>query len=189
MLYAVLIIDIECYYIMKINFCAFPLMSTLLLLNLAGCKPDHLKPVSNFELKKYLGKWYEIARLPNWFEKEMVNVTATYSLKDNGKVKVENAGIQKGEPQKAVGKAKFAGDNRAGYLKVSFFGPFYADYKILDLDTSGYQYAMVASSNQYLWILCREPKMDSALLERLTKKADSLGFDISKLFHTPQEVL
>jgi apolipoprotein D and lipocalin family protein len=81
---------------------------------------DNLKPITSFELEKYLGRWYEVARLPAWFEKGMTNVTATYSLKENGKVKVENAGLKNGKNKVAIGKAKIAEEPTQGYLKVAF---------------------------------------------------------------------
>jgi lipocalin len=145
-----------------------------------------LKPVTLFDLKKYLGRWYEVARLPAWFEKGMTNVTATYSLKGNGKVKVENAGLKNGKNKVAIGKAKIAGDSSQGYLKVAFFLSFYADYIIIDLDTANYQWAMVASSYDYLWILSREPVLDKAILDNLVEKAKKMGFDTTKLYYTPQ---
>jgi apolipoprotein D and lipocalin family protein len=146
-------------------------------------------PVTGFDLSKYLGKWYEIARFPAWFEKDLVNVTATYSLRSDGKVKVLNEGYKKSKDGKhsvAVGKAKLASSPDTGYLKVSFFGPFYADYIILDLDKENYQYALVASSYEYLWILSREPKMDPDVYGRLVEKAKSLGFNMEKLYVVPQ---
>ena len=146
-----------------------------------------IKPVSPFELSRYLGTWYEIARLPAWFERDLTNVTATYSLKKNGMVKVENAGKKNGKPKIAIGKAKFAKETTVGYLKVAFFLSFYADYKIIDLDTVNYQYAMVGSSYDYLWILCREPKLDKAILTALIEKAQKLGFNTGNLYYTPQE--
>jgi lipocalin len=146
-----------------------------------------IKPVSPFELSRYLGKWYEIARLPAWFEKDMTHVTATYTLKKNGMVRVENAGIKNGTPKIAVGKAKFADKPDAGALKVAFFLWFYADYKIIDLDTAEYRYAMVGSSYDYLWILCREPDLDKAIVNTLVEKAQKLGFNTANLYYTPQE--
>lgn len=148
---------------------------------------NDIKPVSPFELSKYLGKWYEIARLPAWFERDMTHVTATYTLKKNGKVRVENAGNRKGKRKVAIGKAKFAKETNAGYLKVAFFWNFYADYKIIELDTVNYRYAMVGSSLDYLWILCREPKLDKGILDSLVDKAQKLGFDTRNLYYTPQE--
>ena len=146
-----------------------------------------IKPVSPFELSRYLGTWYEIARLPTWFEKDLTHVTATYTLKKNGMVKVENAGKKNGKPKIAIGKAKFADEKTIGYLRVAFFLWFYADYKIIELDTAEYKYAMVASSFDYLWILCREPKLSKEILSALVEKAQKLGFDTNKLYFTLQE--
>jgi apolipoprotein D and lipocalin family protein len=151
--------------------------------------PLKLEPVSGFDLNRYLGKWYEIARLPNSFEKELVNVTATYSFRDDGKVKVINEGYRKtknGKHSVSVGKAKFAKGSDKGYLRVSFFWIFYGDYIIVELDPE-YRYAMVASSHKYLWILSREPKIDNTILDRLVNRAQELGFDTGKLYFTPQE--
>jgi lipocalin len=163
------------------------LMISLLLFPIGvNCMSKELKPVAPFELNKYLGRWYEIARLPNWFEKEMTNVTATYNLKENGKVKVENTGLINGKIKTAIGKAKIAKESNVGFLKVAFFLWFYADYKIISLDSVNYQYAMVASSDKYLWILCRKPELDKAILDSLIEKAQKMGFDTSKLYFTPQ---
>jgi apolipoprotein D and lipocalin family protein len=147
-----------------------------------------LQPVTNFNLTKYAGRWYEIARLPTSFEKDLTNVTATYSLNRDGSIRVENKGYKKDKFKTAVGKAKFAKSTDTGYLKVSFFGPFYADYIVFELDTSGYKYAMVGSSLKYLWILSREPMMDKSLLSSLLDKAKEYGFDTNKLIFTPQEM-
>jgi len=174
-------------------FIKWPLLLTsvfpLLLLGQALSVPPKLVPVSGFDLNRYLGKWHEIVRLPNSFEKDLVNVTATYSLRNDGKVKVVNEGYKKtksGKHQVAVGKAKFAKTADKGHLRVSFFWIFYADYIIVELDPE-YEYAMVASSHKYLWILSRKPKMDNAVLDKLVKKAQELGFDTTKLYFTPQE--
>ena len=146
-----------------------------------------MEPVAHFNLNKYLGKWYEIARLPAWFEKNLINVTAEYSIKENGRIKVENSGIDSTtmKMKTSVGKAKVAKTANLGYLKVSFFGPFYGDYMVLDLDND-YQYAMVASSKKYLWILSRTPQLSKETLDRLLEKAKNLGFETDKLFFTPQ---
>jgi apolipoprotein D and lipocalin family protein len=146
-------------------------------------------PVDSFELSKYLGTWYEIARMPAPFEKDLVAVTATYSLKPNGMVNVLNQGHKKtidGEKSVANGKAKFAGDPSRGHLKVSFFWIFYGDYIIVDLDKDNYQYALVLSPPKYAWILCRKPMLDKIVLERLIEKAKGLGHDTSKLIMVPQ---
>jgi apolipoprotein D and lipocalin family protein len=147
------------------------------------------EPVSGFHLDSYLGKWYEIARLPFSYEKGLINVTATYSLRKDGKVKVVNEGYRNtkdGKHKVAAGKAKLGGSPDQGYFRVSFFGPFYGDYIILELDPE-YNYAMVASSPKYLWILSRKPQMDKATLDTLIEKANKLGFDTSRLYYTPQE--
>ena len=153
---------------------------------------DHLRyePISGFQLERYLGKWYEIARLPARFENGLVNVTANYSSRPDGKIQVLNEGYKKtkdGKRVSAIGKAKFAGSKDKGHLKVSFFGPFYANYVIIELDKEKYSYAIVASSMRYLWILCRQPQIDDSLCHNLIEKARSLGFDTDRLYFTPQE--
>jgi apolipoprotein D and lipocalin family protein len=148
-------------------------------------------PVSGFELSKYLGVWYEIARMPVSFERDLVAVTATYGLQKNGTVSVLNQGhknIVQGKLKKARGKAKFAGNTDVGHLKVSFFWPFYADYIIVALDQKDYQYAMVVNEGfKYLWILSRTPRLDASILNGLLDKAKALGFDVQKLLIVPQE--
>jgi apolipoprotein D and lipocalin family protein len=147
-------------------------------------------PVKGFALEKYLGTWFEIARMPVSFEKDLVKVTATYELLKNGKVSVLNQGTKKatGKKQSARGKAKFAGSPDVGHLKVSFFGPFYADYIVVALDTASYQYAMVASKGfKYLWILSRTPKLDKGIIDNLIARARELGFDDKKLIWVEQE--
>ncbi len=145
--------------------------------------------VSGFDLNRYLGKWYEIARLPNRFEKGLVNVTATYSLKENGMVRVLNEGYKEtknGKHAAVTGKAKFAAGSDKGHLRVSFFWFFYADYIIFALDPD-YKWALVGSSHKYLWILSREPRMEKELLNSLVIKAKEAGFDTDRLYFTPQE--
>jgi len=148
-------------------------------------------PITGFELERYLGTWYEIARFPNSFEKNLVGVTANYSMKDNGKVKVINAGYKNtldGTYKTVVGKAKFAGDPNTGKLKVSFFLFFYGDYHILKLDKEHYQYALVGgSTSKYLWILAREPQLDEEIYNDLLKEAASRGYDLSLLEKVPQK--
>jgi apolipoprotein D and lipocalin family protein len=153
-----------------------------------SCSSKIYVPVTNFEVEKYLGKWYEIARMPNSFEKDLVNVTATYSMREDGKIKVLNSGYKHtatGEYKTAEGKAKFAGDRSKGYLRVSFFWIFYGDYVIVELDKD-YRYALVASSGKYLWILAREPKLEKSIVNSLLDKSRSLGFDTDKIYFTPQ---
>ena len=151
---------------------------------------SHIQPV---ELERYTGTWYEIARFPHRFERNLAGVTATYTLLPDGKIKVENKGYRNtpdGTMSKAIGKAKPAGDPSLGHLKVSFFWIFYADYYILALDQEKYQWALVGSSSpDFLWILGRTPQMEQQTLESLINRAKALGFDISKLELVPQQAL
>jgi apolipoprotein D and lipocalin family protein len=143
-------------------------------------------PVQNLSLDKYLGTWYEIARMPFSYEKGLSDITATYSLRDDGKVSVVNRGIKAdGKESVAHGRAKFASSPDTGHLRVAFFLWFYADYIITDLDST-YQWAMVASPPKYFWILSRTPRLDSALVSRLVGRAAGLGYDTSKVIMTPQ---
>lgn len=154
-------------------------------------KTVNTETVQNFELQKYLGKWYEIARFPNKFEKDLVGVTATYTAREDGKIEVLNAGYKNsldGELKEAKGKAKIPNTENPSSLKVSFFWFFYADYFVMELDTVGYHYALVGSStDDYLWILSRTPQMDETVYNRLVEKAKSRGYDVSKLYLVPQK--
>ena len=145
--------------------------------------------VKELDLNRYMGTWYEIARFPHSFEKNLVGVTATYSLRNNGKIRVLNEGYKKrlnGKRSKAVGKAKIPDKNEPGKLKVSFFWNFYADYYVLELDEN-YQYAMIGSSgDKYFWILCRTPQMDTKTYEMLLEKARQRGYNLKKLIKVPQ---
>jgi apolipoprotein D and lipocalin family protein len=146
--------------------------------------PEGVEPVTGFELDRYLGTWYEIARLDHSFERGLSNVTADYSLRDDGGVRVINRGYkaEDGEWDEAEGKAYFVGDEDVGQLKVSFFGPFYGGYNVFELDKDGYQYSMVAGPDRsYLWILSRTSDLDDAVLERLLAKAGELGFPLGEL--------
>jgi apolipoprotein D and lipocalin family protein len=158
----------------------------LLCLLMAGCVglPDNVKPVSGFKLEKYLGKWYEIARLDHSFEEGLSRVTAEYSLRDDGGVRVLNRGYLAADDKwkEAEGKAYFVNEPNEGYLKVSFFGPFYGSYVVFDLDQQDYQYSLVSGPNtSYLWILSRAPKMNEEVKKGLIAKAKGAGFDTDKL--------
>lgn len=143
-----------------------------------------MKTVEKVDLPKYMGTWYEIARFPHSFEKGLVGVTATYTLKKNGKVEVLNQGYKdslNGKLKRAKGFAKLPDPNIPGRLMVYFFWPFGGEYLILDLDEN-YQHVLVGSSSKkYLWILSRTPKMDDSVYNNLVMKAESLEFDTSKL--------
>jgi len=160
----------------------------LSVLLLGGCvgAPEHIQPVDGFELNKYLGTWYEIARLDHSFERGLEQVTANYSLRDDGGVKVINKGFNpnKNKWKQAEGKAYFVGEPDIGQLKVSFFGPFYGGYNIIELDKTNYQYSLVCGPNlSYLWILARDPQLDKAIVDKLVAKAKSLGFATDKLIY------
>lgn len=149
----------------------------------------NLEPVQNFELDWYLGKWYEIGRFDFKWEKNLKNVTAEYSLNKNGTIKVVNSGYDYTEQKQkqSVGKAKFAGNKNEGSLKVSFFGPFYSDYKIIAID-SEYNYALVAGANKkLLWILCRTKTIPADVKERYIQTAQNAGYDLRDFVWTVQE--
>ena len=148
-----------------------------------------LGPVKNFELARYLGKWYEIGRFDFKWEKNLKNVAAEYSLNKNGTVKVVNSGYDYAaqKQKQSVGKAKFSGNQNSGSLKVSFFGPFYSDYKIIALD-SEYNYALVAGANKkLLWILSRAKTIPADVKERYIQTAQNAGYDLSGFVWTAQE--
>ncbi len=155
----------------------------LLLLGACTGIPAGVEPVSDFELERYLGRWYEIARLDHRFERGLTAVTAEYSRRDDGGVRVVNRGYETdaGEWQSATGKAFFIDSPDTGRLKVSFFGPFYGAYNVIALDDD-YRWAMIAGpSRDYLWILARTPTLDEAVVSRLVEQADRLGFATGEL--------
>ena len=164
------------------------LLSSVLLLttSLLGCTgvPDGLEPVDDFEPDRYVGKWYEIARLDHSFERNLSNVSATYTAKENGEIKVLNRGYNEksGKWKQIEGRARLIGDESIGSLKVSFFGPFYGGYHIIALDKENYRYAMVAGPNKsYLWILSRSTSLDETVYSKLVGKAADWGFDTTEL--------
>lgn len=167
------------------------LLPLLAVLMFSGCvgKPDGIDPVGQFNADKYLGKWYEIARMDHSFEKGLSKVSAEYSLREDGGLKVVNRGYDaaNGKWKEAVGKAYFVGAKDQGYLKVSFFGPFYASYIVFDLDQDNYRYSLVSGPDRsYFWLLSRSPVMDEATRLRLLAKAAALGFDTTKLIAVAQ---
>ncbi|MFA7231960.1 MAG: lipocalin family protein [Victivallaceae bacterium] len=161
-------------------------LSIVFVLFLAGCVgiPENVSPVDNFKLEKYLGKWYEIARLDHSFERGLTQVTADYSLRADGGVRVLNRGYSAKENswKEAEGKAYFVKESNKGYLKVSFFGPFYGSYIVFGLDRENYQYSLVCGPDKsYLWILARSPIIKEDIKRSLIEEAAVLGFDTSKL--------
>lgn len=145
--------------------------------------------VDELDLDKYLGTWYEIARFDHRFERNLEGVTATYSMRDDGKIKVVNQGYKgslDGELDRAVGKAKITSD--PGKLRVSFFLFFYSDYLVLELDDD-YQWVLIGSSSpNYLWILSRTPQLGEETKQHILDKATSHGYDTSKLIWVKQKV-
>lgn len=157
----------------------------LSLLTFAGCAtiPRGANAFQPFEVDRYLGKWYEIARFDYRFERNMNNVTATYTLNDDGTIQVLNRGFDtiRNEWKQAIGKAKFRRDTNEARLKVSFFGPFYAAYNVIAMDAD-YKYALVAgSSTKYIWFLSREKNMPIDIKNDFLKIAKEIGYDISAL--------
>jgi apolipoprotein D and lipocalin family protein len=145
--------------------------------------PEGLKAVSPFDKAKYLGKWYEIARLDFKFEKDLDNTTAEYSLNNNGSIKVVNRGYntKTKEWKTAIGKAKFVKDDKVAMLKVSFFGPFYSGYNVIAIDKE-YKYALIAGKNlKYLWILSRETNIPDDVKKNYLELAQRAGFKINEL--------
>ncbi|MGD8588580.1 MAG: lipocalin family protein [Chromatiales bacterium] len=164
----------------------------IVVLGLVACTglPQGVKPVDGFDLDRYLGKWYEIARLDHGFERGLIRVSAEYSLRDDGGVEVLNRGYSPADKQwkKATGKAYFVGGSDEGYLKVSFFGPFYGSYVVFGLDQVDYQYAFVAGYDKsYLWLLSRTPKVNEELLKRFVDRAKALGFATDNLIYVDQD--
>ncbi|MBL1214568.1 MAG: lipocalin [Ignavibacteriae bacterium] len=163
----------------------------LLTLFIAGClgMPEGITPINNFELEKYLGKWYEIARLDHSFERGLDSVSAQYSMRDDGGLKVINRGFntEDNEWSESEGKAYFVNDEDEGYLKVSFFGPFYGSYVIFELDKENYQHAFVSgNTTSYLWLLSRTPTVDEEVMDKFLNRSRELGFNTEELIFVNQ---
>ncbi len=153
----------------------------------AAAKEPELAVVPSVDLDRYLGTWYEIARYPAWFQRDCTAVTAEYSLRDDGKIKVINSCRKKtldGKLKQANGRAKIVDAASNAKLKVSFFGPFWGDYWIIDLDPE-YNWAVVGMpSRKYLWILNRSPVMGQDVFEGIVSRLPGMGYDVSKLLMT-----
>ena len=150
--------------------------------------PEGIKPVSGFDVERYLGHWHEIARIEHSFERGLIQTSATYSRNDDGTLRVVNRGYDplSKKWKEAEGTARFVGDPTQAALKVSFFGPFYGGYNVVALDEN-YQWAMVVgSSKDYLWILSRTPTLPPGVRNRLLAKARALGVDIDKVLWVDQ---
>mgnify|MGYP001823883368 FL=1 len=164
----------------------------LLTLIILGCTgvPKGLEPVSGFDGDRYMGKWYEIARLDHSFERNLSNVSAIYTAQEDKMISVVNRGFndKTGEWKQIEGKARFIENGSIGSLKVSFFGPFYGGYHVIELDRENYSYAMVSGpSRSYLWILSRTPELDETIYSGLVSRAAELGFDTTKLIRVKHD--
>jgi apolipoprotein D and lipocalin family protein len=149
-----------------------------------------LETVEELKVENYMGKWYEIARLPNRFEDGLKCVTAEYSLRDDGKITVVNKGHQIENPEKVSsisGVARIPDPDKPGQLKVQFFWPFSGNYYIIKVDEQ-YQLALVGDpSRKYLWILAREKQIDESDFQRLSDLAAEKGFATGKLIHVDHD--
>ncbi len=159
---------------------------------LSGCLgiPESVSPVNQFELDRYLGRWYEIARLDHSFERGLEQVTADYSMRSDGGLRVLNRGFNEDKQKwsEVEGKAFFVSEPTEGYLKVSFFGPFYGSYIIFELDKENYQYAFVSGPDlSYLWLLSRTPTVTPRLLAQFVDEAKKLGFETENLIYVDHE--
>lgn len=152
--------------------------------------PKGIEPVTGFEAERYLGTWFEIARLDHRFERGLQEVSATYSRRDDGTLRVVNRGwdVAAEEWNIAEGRAKFAEDEDTGWLEVSFFGPFYGTYAVFELDED-YSRAYVSGDDRsYLWFLSRTPEVEPEALEAFRERATELGFDLAELIVVDQDV-
>jgi len=170
---------------MNIRGVIYLLGSGFIMTGLFSCAsiPKGAVAVTPFVKEKYLGRWYEIARMDFKFEKGLNNTTAEYSLNANGTIRVKNQGyhFKTGKWKQAIGKAKFVGDEHTAMLKVSFFGPFYSGYNVIAIDEA-YRYALVAGKNlKYLWILSRETSIPADIKEKFLRTAGQLGYKTADL--------
>jgi apolipoprotein D and lipocalin family protein len=173
---------------MKKNY-FFIVLFTQILIGCTGI-PEDLKAVNNFDLNRYLGTWYEIARLDHRFERGLNNISADYTMNTNNSIKVINKGwnVTDQKWEQAEGKAYFVEQHDIGRLKVSFFGPFYGGYNIIDLDKKNYSYAMVTGPDKsYFWILSRTKQLPKATLDALINRAKVLGFPVDKFIFVNQD--
>ena len=156
---------------------------TFWLMGCATAPPEGMTAVSPFDVQRYQGTWYEVARLDHSFERDMRDVTAHYVLQADGSVQVLNRGfvMKKNDWREAIGKAKFIGDIQRASLKVSFFGPFYGGYHVIALDPD-YRWSMVVGPDRdYLWILSRSNTLDPMVKAQLRNQALALGLPFDRL--------
>ncbi|MCL9774922.1 lipocalin family protein [Vibrio methylphosphonaticus] len=174
---------------MNLNFRKLIVLGSIALLAACTGMPSNVQPVSQFELNRYLGQWYEVARLDHSFERGLDNVSAFYSINEDGSVKVVNRGwdSEENEWSEAEGKAKFIDTPDIGHLKVSFFGPFYGSYVVYYLEDD-YSVALVSGYNlDYFWLLSRSPTLPQEALDNYIQIADKAGFDTNSLIFPNQD--
>lgn len=179
----------EFYQYKKNDGCAYNivLLIILLLVTAVACNSrvtvDN-SPVPSVDINRYLGNWYEVARYDHRFERGLTHCTANYTMQEDGTVQIVNRGMKKGERKTSVGKAKLT--SNPGILRVSFFWPFYSDYRILMLDDD-YSYALVGSdSDDFLWILSRTPSLKSETLDHIIREAHHRGYNTDNLIWVKQ---
>jgi apolipoprotein D and lipocalin family protein len=168
----------------------FAMMMLVLLLAACTGLPEGVESVSTVDPERYLGKWYEIARLDHSFERGLTDVTATYGKREDGGISVLNRGYDAGNAEwsEAEGRAYPLEDGDWSELKVSFFGPFYGGYNIVALDDD-YQWALVVGPNRgFLWILARSPALDPAVTADLVARAERLDFPVEELIYVEHGV-
>ena len=162
----------------------------VLLFLMTGCTgvPKGIEPVTGFDQRRYLGTWYEIARLDHSFEEGLSQVTAEYSLNNDGSIKVVNRGYnaEAGEWKEAEGRAVFVDAPDVGHLKVSFFGPFYASYVVFELDDQYTTAYITGYDRDYLWLMSRTPEVSDEVLEAFRKRAEAEGFELGELILVEQ---
>lgn len=161
----------------------FAILSAIIILTSCSSIPEGAEAVRDFDIEKYMGTWYEIARFDFRFEKDLDNTSAEYSFNEDGSVRVVNRGFnyKKNKASEAVGKARFRGDTDIAELEVSFFGPFYSGYNVISIDED-YRYALVVGGDtRYLWILSREKSIPQDIKEKYLEIAMSIGCDIDNL--------
>ena len=162
--------------------------------SLLGCTgiPEGMRAISNLEVDRYLGTWYEIARLDHRFERGLSNISATYTERQDGGLDVVNRGYDTAKQawKEARGRAYFVDEPAIGMLKVTFFWPFYGGYNIIELDTERYRYALVSGpTREYLWILAREKILDENIFKKLVSRSGELGFPVDQLIIVRHDML
>lgn len=172
--------------------CGGVLLAIVAILGVQGCTspPEGVIPVDGFQVERFLGTWYEILRLDHGFERGLSQVTATYSLREDGGIDVVNRGYDEaaGQWREAVGRAYFTGSTSVGSLKVSFFGPFFGGYHVIALDRDNYSHALVSGpTREYLWVLARNPRVAPSELTVLVEHARGLGYATDSLIRVKQD--